>query len=127
MSRFADVDARTIPEGEADRFDLPVERVNSAKIAAIDLRRERQIALIKAILNPIYAVFGFRTSDLLSELSKFYQNSAQIRYELTKLKVRGLIEKVQGMNLYTVTELGFKLLWIKLSSNSYFYDPLILF
>ena len=127
MSRFADVDARTIPEGEADRFDLPVERVNSAKIAAIDLRRECQIALIKAILNPKYAVFGFRTSNLLDELSEFFQNCGQIRYELLKLKVRGLVEKAQGKILYTVTELVFKLLWIKLSSNSYFSDPLILF
>lgn len=125
MSRFADVDVRTIPDDEADRFNLPVERADSANISAIDLRKKRQIALLKAILNPKYAVFGFRTSDLLDELSQFFQNCGQIRYELLKLKVRGLLDKVQGKNLYRVTELGFKLLWIKLSSNSYFSDPLI--
>lgn len=44
---------------------------------------------------------------------------------MTKLKVRGLAEKVQGKNLYIVTEPGFKIIWLKLSSNSYFSDPLI--
>lgn len=70
-------------------------------------------------------MFGFRTSDLRGELSELYQKSAQIRSELTKSKVRGLVEKVQGKNLYIVTEPGFKIIWIKLSSNSYLCDPLI--
>jgi len=71
------------------------------------------------------AAEGFRTVDLLGELSEFFQNSGQIRYELRKLQVRGLTEKVQGKQKYRVTELGVKILWINLSSNSYFRYPLI--
>lgn len=125
MSRYADVDAGTISDGEAEQFDQSVLLPNGVHVSAPDLRKERQLKLLKAVLNPEYAAEGFRTIDILNELSEFFQNSGQIRYELQKLRVRGLMERVQGKHYYRVTEDGAKVLWIKLSSNSYFYDPLI--
>ena len=71
------------------------------------------------------SIEGFRTVDILNELSEFFENSGQIRYELQKLRARGLIARVQDKHYYRITEQGVKILWIKLSSNSYFCDPLI--
>ena len=95
------------------------------KIAAPDLRKKRQAQLFKALLNPKHAAFGFRTVDLLGKVSEFFENVAQIRYEMQKLRARGLIERVQGKQLYRLTESGFQVLWLKLTSNSHFADPLI--
>ena len=125
MSRYADVDTGSLSDGKADRFRTPVETANGDKIAPPDLRKSRQIKLFRALLNPKHAAFGFRTGDLLGELSEFYENRSQIRYELRKLRVRGLVDRVQGKHLYRVTESGWRVMWLKLSSNSYFVDPLI--
>ena len=125
MSRYADVDAGSISDGEIEQFTQSVLLENGVHVSAPDLRKERQVELLKSVLNPKWAAEGFRTAGILSELSEFFQNSGQIRYELQKLRVRGLIERVQGKQYYRVTKLGVKLLWVKLSSNSYFCDPLI--
>ena len=125
MSRYADVDTGTISDGETEQFTQSILLDNGVRVSAPDLRKERQLKLLKAVINPKYAAEGFRTVDLLNELTEFFQNSGQIRYELQKLRVRGLTEKVEGKHIYRVTELGVKILWINLSSNSYFSDPLI--
>ena len=54
-----------------------------------------------------------------------YNPKLLVRYEMKKLRVRGLIERVQDKQSYRLTENGVQMLWIKLSSNSYFCDPLI--
>ena len=125
MSRYADVDAGSISDGEASLFTQRVLLDNGIQVSAPDLRKERQLRLLKAILNPKYAAEGFRTVDLLHELSEYFENSGQIRYELQKLRVRRVVNKVQGKQSYRVTELGVKLLWINLASNLYFCNPLI--
>ena len=125
MSRYADVDTGSLWDGETDVLNQSVVSANGMKIAAPDLRKRRQVQLFKALLNPKYAAFGFRTVDLMGEVSEFFENLAQIRYEMQKLRVRGLIERVQGKQLYRLTETGFQVLWLKLMSNSHFADPLI--
>jgi len=125
MSRYADVDTGSLWDGETDVLNQSVLSANGMKIAAPDLRKRRQVQLFKALLNPKYAAFGFRTVDLMGEVSEFFENLAQIRYEMQKLRVRGLIERVQGKQLYRLTETGFQVLWLKLMSNSHFADPLI--
>ena len=125
MSRYADVDTGSISNGESDSFRQSVVTANGDKISPPDLRKIRQLSLFRALLNPKHAVFGFRTGALLSELTEFYENRAQIRYELRKLRVRGLVERLQGKHSYRLTEIGFRVLWLNLSSNLYFVDPLL--
>ena len=64
-------------------------------------------------------------SDLLLDLSSYFRNSAEIRYEITKLKSRGVILKKQGHSLYIVTKDGFQWLWIQICSHDYFQNPMI--
>ena len=88
----ADVDTATIYEGEADPFDLPVMDHKRRKVTPPDLRKERQVYLFEELLKPKYAVDGFKTADLQRTLSDHFANSAQIRYEMKKLTVRGAIQ-----------------------------------
>ena len=125
MSCYADVDTGSLSDGESTRFHKPVTLGNGTKVAAPDLRKSRQAALFRSLLNPKHAMPGVRTVDLLEELGEFYENSAQIRYEIRKLRVRGLMEKTQGKQYYRLTETGFRILWAKWTSNSYFCDPVI--
>lgn len=125
MSRYADVDTGSLSDGELVRLNVPVETASGVKVAASDLRKPRQIALFKSLMDLKHATFGFRTGDLLGGLSEFYENRGQIRYELQKLRVRGLVERLQGKQLYRLTEVGWRVLWIQLSSNLYFAGPLI--
>ncbi len=89
MSRYADIDAGSISDVEVDQFNQGVMHKNGALISAPDLRKKRQKEMLKSVLNPKWAAEGFRTVDILNELSEFFQNSGQIRYELQKLRIRG--------------------------------------
>ena len=96
MSRYADVDRGSLSDGELALFNQSFRTPGGTQISAPDLRRERQRALFRELLNTKYAAFGFRTSDMLRALSNSFENRAEIRYELKKLRVRGLVERVQG-------------------------------
>ncbi len=77
------------------------------------------------LLNPKLCVHGFRTKDLLKLLGDNFRNLSQIRYELRKLIASGFVEKKKGLSFYRVTDLGYKVLWVKSVSNSCFAEPMI--
>jgi len=89
----ADVDIASISEGNEERFTKPVSDHLGRNVTPPDFRKDRQIALAKELLKPKYHAYGFRTVDLLKNLPQFFRNPAQIRYEIFKLRVRGIIEK----------------------------------
>ena len=120
----ADVDLGTIDDGELERLNESVETEKGQKIAAIDLRKQRQVALFRELLRAKYSVAGFRTRDLLENLGEHFRNSSQIRYEMTKLRARGLLVKVKGKSLWMVTKQGYQVLWVKLAANLLFENPL---
>jgi len=121
----ADVDLSSICDGEAALFDQPVMNHKGVKVAAPDLRKNRQISLCRELLKPKYAVHGFRTIDLKKALSEFFSNSAQIRYELVKLISRGAVQKQKNKSFYRVTPTGWKWLWASICSKLYFKNPVI--
>ena len=122
---LSDVDVTTISQGEMELLDTTIEKENGQKIPGIDLRKTRQRALYKELLKPKNMIFGFRTRDLLKNLPEFFENLGQIRYELTKLRGRGLLEKQKGKSLWILTGKGFQMLWVKIASNSFFENPMI--
>jgi hypothetical protein len=127
--RFADccanIDLTSIAEDEPDRFTQPVLVANGKKVPAIDSRKDRQMQMLKELITPKYCVYGFRTKDLLSALSKTFGNSAQIRYELQKLLSRDMVKKQKSKSFYKVTEQGWKWMWMTICSYAYFVNPLI--
>ena len=73
LNCFADVDVKTIASGEMEKLNRPVLTKSGQRVAAPDLRKERQVALFTELLNPKYAVHGFRTRTRLQNLSEFFQ------------------------------------------------------
>ena len=89
------------------------------------MRKECQKALAKELLKPKYQVYGFKTSDLYKNLSHQFQNPAQIRYEMNKLRARGVLIKRNNQSFYVVTQKGFYWLWLEICSNNFFKNPMI--
>lgn len=83
------------------------------------------IAVLAVLSNPRFTAEWFRTKELMRYLSGSFSKTAEIRYQMEKLKVRGLIEKRQGANYYRVTEKGYVWINIAYSHNRYFLTPLL--
>jgi len=92
----ADVDVSSISEMEPDIFNKTITTPEGNKIAAPDLRKERQTALFNELLKPKYHAHGFKTNDLHKNLGNYFRNLAQIRYEMNKLKARGVLVKSEN-------------------------------
>jgi hypothetical protein len=122
---FADVDPKSIAEKEMEKLDQPVVTEGGQRVAAIDLRKKRQVALLSELLKAKYHVHGFRTSQLFANLPEFYRNLVQIRYEIAKLRARGWVEKKNGQSFYRVTEIGYQVIWMKTAWNLHFECPMI--
>lgn len=121
----ADVDVSSLSEQECDVFLRPVTDMKGHRVSAPDFRKARQSALAKELLKPKYRVYGFRTADLHKNLSGHFRNSAQIRYELNKLKARGVLTKQDNQSFYVVTKKGFSWLWLEICSGNLFKNPMI--
>ncbi len=121
----ADVDLASICEEEPELVNAPVTDRKGRRVAAPDLRKQRQQALYRELLKPKYHTNSFKTTDLIQNLAGSFRNLAQIRYEMRKLIARGLIRKVKNKALYRVTEKGWKWFWVAITSNSYFKNPII--
>lgn len=121
----ADADPASLHSDAFDLFSRPVTTPKGKKVAAPDLRKERQLSLINELCQPKHAVFGFRTSHLIKPLDQHFQNSAQIRYEMKKLTIRGIIQKKKGQSLYSVTPEGRKWIHLTIASTMKLSVPII--
>jgi hypothetical protein len=88
----ADVDISSLSEQERDIFTKSVTDPAGRRVSAPDFRKDRQTALAKELLKLKYQVYGFKTADLHKNLSSHFRNPAQIRYEMNKLKARGVLK-----------------------------------
>ncbi|MBF0145948.1 MAG: hypothetical protein HQL84_08615 [Magnetococcales bacterium] len=121
----ADVGPSSLRQDAFDLFSKPVVTPKGQKVAAPDLRKERQLTLLSELIQPKHAVFGFRTSHLINALPQHFQNSAQIRYEMKKLTHRGVLHKKKGKSLYNVTPEGRKWIHLTIASTMKLSIPII--
>ena len=120
----AQVDLTSLAQDEPAQFSKPVLAPNGKKVPAVDHRKERQLELLKELIKPKYSIYGFKTTTLQKALPNHFGNSAQIRYELQKLLVRGIVNKKKSKSFYIVTEQGWKWMWVTITSVAYFVNPL---
>lgn len=124
FNAISKVDATLMGDNEQE-FTTAVHTKKGKRVAAPDLRNPKQVAVLAVLSNPRYASEWFRTKELMRYLSGYFSKTAEIRYQLEKLIVRGLIEKRQSANYYRVTEKGYSWLNIAYSYNRYFLTPLL--
>lgn len=125
-SRFyetlADTDANLISVETKEMLTQTILSKSGKKVAAIDLRKENQLELMKVLLKPKF-MNGFRISDINGLLNKS-SKTARINYELQKYIARKLVKKMKRSNLYQVTKLGWQYIITCLFQNHWFQNPL---
>ncbi len=95
-----------------------------ARIIRLSDRLENS-AFARRTIKSKYQAYGFRTADLLKNLSDHFRNPAQIRYEMNKMKARYVISKPNNKSFYRVTETGWKWLWLEICSVNHLKSPMI--
>ena len=125
-NRYFEALSKTDPHlfDDTGYLSKPIIKENGQRVAAPDLRNEFQVELLRILLRPKYVTFGFRTNDLQKEFTQI-PKTAKIRYELNKLKERGLIKKMEKSNYYVVTKQGWVWLWSVLFQKDFFVNPLL--
>lgn len=124
FNALATIDTSLLGDYE-NEFTTAVYTKKGKRVAAPDQRNPKMIAVLAVLSNPRYASEWFRTKELMRYLSDTFAKTAEIRYQMEKLKVRGLIEKRQDVNYYRVTEKGYVWINIAYSHNRYFLTPLL--
>jgi len=119
------IDLNSVSSLELDKLKQTVETSNGKKVAVPDLRKERQSELLKQLIRPKFVCAPFQLKELKYYLSTYFAKSNQIRYEIEKFKVRGLLEKIQGSNYYKVTMEGFAQMWSLIMTTTHFTNPLL--
>ena len=122
---FARVDIASIADENTERYTQTVITASGKKIAAPDLRKDRQRALCKELSQAKYNINGFTNKEIQQSLQTKFSNTAKVRHEIAKLKERGIIEKKQNSNYYKVTNFGLKWLWVTNCTNEHFANPLL--
>ncbi len=121
---LAEVDVSQL-NNHSEQYTQPVVTGTGKRVAAPDLRQDKQMILLSLLLNSRYSSEWFRTSDLMRCLSGTYSKTAEIRYQMEKLRVRGIIERRHHSNYYRVTKKGFVWLYASYCQMRYLVSPLI--
>ena len=112
METLSDVDTSQLNDNQAF-YNQAILSEKGKRIAAPDLRQDKQLALVALLLSSRFSAEWFRTKELKRLLAAHFSKTAEIRYQMEKLLQRGLLEKSQNANYYRVTKkvmFGFMLL-----------------
>jgi hypothetical protein len=102
------------------------------RIPGLKLDHPRQLALMQALVRfaHVAAAGSFTTADLHAPMAKALACSPDalrlgtLRYELSKLRAKGLVEKLPHSRRYQLTSLGYRLCVVFLKLFHKFYAPL---
>jgi hypothetical protein len=104
----------TIGEGALRAVADPLT-VGSQRVSALPFDSARTQALLSALLVFRLLPHGFRNSDLRALLAPLLglapadMTPGRMSYDLRRLRLHGLIERLPGTHRYTVTDHGFKI------------------
>jgi len=116
--RFLDAQAEllacTVDQGELARLAQPVQ-VGQGRVPGIRLHDDRLIRLLDVLLHPGSFVADWTSRDVLARLLDRHRLTetdyrlTQLRYDLGKLRARGLVERIGRTRRYRLTTRGLKL------------------
>jgi hypothetical protein len=136
IDRYLDVQ-QDILESFVDRGQLrqllgPTVTTTGKRIPGLKLDHPRQLALMHALVrfSHIAAADTFGTADLLPDIRAALDGAPEayslgsLRYDLSKLRVKGLVEKLPRSRRYRLLPNGYKLCVVFLKLFERIYAPL---
>jgi hypothetical protein len=110
----AEVLASTVDDGQLAALAQP-SLVGQRRIPGLKLHDDRVIRVLETLLHPAAFVGVWTTRELHTRILARHQLEAaayrlsQLRYDLSKLRAKGLVERLGNTRRYRLTPLGLKL------------------
>lgn len=122
-----DVLASYIDRGQLERLRQPTVSPTGRRTPGLRLDDVRLLAVWQALTSIVHLVGHgtFRTKDLLDSVRQTLDRPdyklSQLRYDLTKLRAKGLVERIPGTQRYRLTAQGYSVgvLYCKLYHRLY--------
>lgn len=125
-----DILASPVDRGQLERLRQPTVSATGRRTPGLRLDDPRLLAVLQALTSFAYLVGQgcFRTADLLEDvrraLSQPEYRLSQLRYDLGKLRGKGLVVRVRGTQRYQVTSEGYRLAVLYQKLYHRLYAPL---
>jgi hypothetical protein len=106
--------ACTVDQGELARLAQPVQ-VGKRRVPGLRLQDDRVIRLLDVLLHPGSFVADWTSRDVLARLLERHRLTetdyrlSQLRYDLSKLRAHGFVERIGRTRRYRLTARGLKL------------------
>ncbi len=121
-----------VDRGQLSQLRAPTLTPSGRRIPGLRLDDPRLLAVMHALTRFAHLARGdrFRTRDLHEPtaaalgLTPVTYTLAQLRYDLGKLRAKGLVQKIDGTQTYRLTEPGFRLCLLFLKLFHRIYAPL---
>jgi hypothetical protein len=118
--------------GQLRKLAAPTLLPNGRRIPGLKLDHPRQLALMQALVrfSHIAAAGLFRTSEIHADVAQALSLStdqyklASLRYDLSKLRAKGLVEKLPHSRSYRLTAEGYQICLVFLKLFEKVYAPL---
>lgn len=118
--------------GEMERLSQPTVLANGKRIPGLKTNHPRQLALMHALVRFSHVAGGgiFTAAELLPHVIESLDCSVQqykmgsLRYDLSKLRAKSLVEKLPRSRRYRLTPDGYRLCVVYLKLFEKFYAPL---
>jgi hypothetical protein len=118
--------------GQLRQLSQPTVLPNGRRVPGLKLDHPKQLALMQALVRfaHIAATGTFRTSDLHAHVAQALGCStteyklSSLRYELSKLRAKRLVEKVPHSRSYRLTSQGYQICLVYLKLFEKVYAPL---
>jgi hypothetical protein len=120
-----------LDRGQLDQLRQPTVSPSGRRTPGLRLDDPRLLALLQAVLCFAYLVGkgSFRTKDLLLDVQLALDNPHytlnQLRYDLGKLRGKGLVTRIAARQSYEVTPEGYCIGILHLKLYKYLYAPLV--
>jgi hypothetical protein len=126
-----DVLTTYLDRGQLDQLRQATVSPSGRRTPGLRLDDPRLLALLQAVLCFAYLVGkgSFRTRDLLPDVQLALDNPHytlnQLRYDLSKLRGKGLVTRVAGTQAYQVSPDGYRIGILHLKLYKQLYAPLV--
>jgi hypothetical protein len=125
-----DVLASPIDRGQLQRLRQPTVSAAGRRTPGLRLDDARLLAVLQALTNFVYLLgkASFRTADLLGDVRRAVDRPeyklSQLRYDLAKLRGKGLVQRLPRTQRYELTAEGYRLAVLYQKLYHRLYAPL---
>lgn len=121
-----------VDRGQLRKLAEPTILPNGKRVPGLKLHHPRQLALMHALVRFAHIAAGntFSTGDIHSHTAEALgagldqYSLASLRYDLSKLRAKGLVQKVKGSRRYRLTREGYSICLVFLKLFERIYAPL---